>query len=297
LNEDLQSGKETRLAAEKKRAENELPLEFPGWDKVGAERRQAEPKIWLIVKDLAGNVVRRVEGPRKKGFHRVAWDLRYPTPNAVKLIADPPPMWGGPPQGLMVAPGIYTVTLSKVVDGVATQLAEPQSFEVVPLRSKAPVAEDPQRVAAFWREYERAVRDHTAIQLALAQALVKIDRMKEVILNSTADTGGLDQTLAAVRGELLDLDQILNGDRSKQEPGEKFKPIINDRLSSVARGIDRSTYGPTATHRRMLEIATSEIDVIKVDLAVTLTKLAELSQKLMDAGAPWIEGQLLPSDQ
>jgi photosystem II stability/assembly factor-like uncharacterized protein len=297
LNEDLQTGKETRLAAEKKRAENELPLEFPGWDKVGAERRQAEPKIWLIVKDLAGNVVRRVEGPRKKGFHRVAWDLRYPTPNAVKLIADPPPMWGGPPQGLMVAPGIYTVTLSKVVDGVATQLAEPQSFEVVPLRSKAPVAEDPKRVAAFWREYEQAVRDHTAIQLALAQALVKIDRMKEVILNSTADTGELDQTLAAVRGELLDLDQILNGDRSKQEPGEKFKPIITHRLSSVARGIDRSTYGPTATHRRMLEIATSEIDVIKVDLAGTLTKLTELSQKLMDAGAPWIEGQLLPSDQ
>lgn len=297
LNEDLPTSKESRQAAEKQRVEDKLPLEFPGWEKLEAERRQAEPKIWLVVKDAEGNVVRRIEGPRKKGFHRVAWDLRYPTPDAVKLIADPPPMWGGPPRGLMAAPGTYTVTLAKVVDGVTTLLAEPRSFEVVPLHGVTPDQANPSAVAAFWREYEQAVRDHTAIQVALAQALVKIDRMNEVILNSAADLGELDQTLSIVRHELHDLDKNLNGDRNKQQPGEKFQPIINDRLFSVARGVDRSTAGPTATHRRMLEIATTEIEVVNANLDATMNKLTDLAQKLMDAGAPSLEGQPIRSNR
>jgi hypothetical protein len=206
-------------------------------------------------------------------------------------------MWGGPPRGLLAAPGTYTVTLAKVVDGVTTPLAEPRSFEVVPLHSATPEKADPSAVAAFWREYEQAVRDHTAIQVALAQALVKVDRMNEVILNSAADLGELDQMLAAVRRDLHALDHRLNGDRSKQQPGEKFQPIINDRLSSVARGVDRSTSGPTTTHRRMLEIATTEIEALKADLAVTMTQMTDLSQKLLNAGAPWLEGQPLPSQQ
>jgi photosystem II stability/assembly factor-like uncharacterized protein len=297
LADDLSSKQEQRVTLEKERAERDLPAEFPGWEAVETERRQADPKIWLTVRDDQGNVVRRIEGPRTKGFHRVAWDLRYPVPNAVKLVPDPPPLWGGPPRGQMVAPGRYRVTLSRVIDGVATEVSGPQEFQVVPLRGGALTAADPAAVAEFWRAYEEAVRVHTALQVSLAQCLLKMERINEVILNSTAAVGDLDETLAAVRSELQDLDQRLNGNRSKQQPGEKFRPIIQDRLFSVARGVDRSTYGPTATHRRMLEIANRQIDVIRSDLTDTQATLTELVQQLIDAGAPWIEGEPLPSDR
>jgi hypothetical protein len=42
----------------------------------------------------------------------------------------------GGPQASLVKPGQYKVTLTKVVNGVSTPLAEPQSFEVVPLPGK-----------------------------------------------------------------------------------------------------------------------------------------------------------------
>jgi hypothetical protein len=42
----------------------------------------------------------------------------------------------GGPQASLVKPGQYKVTLTKVVNGVATPLAEPQSFEVLPLPGK-----------------------------------------------------------------------------------------------------------------------------------------------------------------
>jgi len=101
LREDLSTEKKSRQEREKTAIENKDAVEFPGWQAIEDERREPEPKVWLIVKNADGEIVRRVEGPIEKGFHRVAWDLRYPRPDALELADPPPPTWGGPPQGLM----------------------------------------------------------------------------------------------------------------------------------------------------------------------------------------------------
>ena len=88
---------------------------------------------------------------------------------------------------------------------------------------------------------------------------------------------------------MLSLDQKLNGNRSKQQVGEKTKPKIGDRLFAVDRGISHSTYGPTATNRRSLEIIHDELSTIKFSLTENLAKMDELSKALKAAGAPWVE--------
>ncbi len=294
LNEDIKSKKEQRSEKEKSLVEENKAIPFPGWDELDVERREASPQVWLTVKDVLGNVVRRLEAPTKKGFHRVAWDLRYPTPNAIELVQSPPPPFGGPPQGLLCAPGGYTVSLSIQVDGQVTRLSEPRAFDVVPLRKGALEGASPSDVASFWRAYESAVRTHSAMQIALARSLVKIERMQKVIDNSKADVGDIDTRFQQIRGELMSLDNRLNGNRTKQQPGEKFKPIINDRLFAVSRGVDRSTYGPTATHRSMLEIANDEIATIHAELQASQANLSKLVKDLIKTGAPWIEGEALP---
>jgi hypothetical protein len=50
-------------------------------------------------------VVRRVTGPVKAGFHRVAWDLRYPPARATELKPEEPDRFHEPPLGPMGAPG------------------------------------------------------------------------------------------------------------------------------------------------------------------------------------------------
>jgi hypothetical protein len=97
-----------------------------------------------------------------------------------------------------------------------------------------------------------------------------------------------------LRRVALDLDDRLNGSRARQEPGEKFRPIINDRLFAVARGVDRSTYGPTPSHRRNLQIAQGELQEIHQLLSKAEADLTKLVQDLIAAGAPWIEGEPLP---
>jgi hypothetical protein len=60
----------------------------------------------LTVTDEAGGVVRRITGPVSGGFHRVAWDLRYPAANPTSLAkaGDLAP-WDRAPSGPLAAPG------------------------------------------------------------------------------------------------------------------------------------------------------------------------------------------------
>ena len=112
---------------EKKLIEKNQNVPFPGWDSVESERRQEEPNILLVVKDQQGNVVRRVEGPVKKGFHRVSWDLRYPASDAIELKEVKK---DDEPKGVLASPGEYKVTLSKQIDGKNIELSVSMPFSL-----------------------------------------------------------------------------------------------------------------------------------------------------------------------
>ncbi len=221
--------------------------------------------------------------------------MKYPAPYAIDLEKPKGGMsWGGPPSGLMVAPGTFSVSLSKEVNGVITSLSESQEFEVVPLRKGALEGASPKDVAAFWRQYENGVRASSALNLALKNAKTKVAGMKKAIAQSTTETGALDTRLTTIRKNLLELDVQLNGSPSKRQPGEKTKPTIGERLFAVSRGIDHSTYGPTASHKRSLEIATTEMKSIQKGLEKNLQELSALAKELLEKGAPWMEGEVLP---
>ncbi|MBK7407772.1 MAG: glycosyl hydrolase [Saprospirales bacterium] len=289
LKEEIKTKKATRQEKEKALAKEQKSASFPGWDTVEAERREEAPKIWLTVKDRDGNVVRRVEGPVKSGFHRIAWDLRYPSPEAIPLEKKPTDPEEHEPTGLMAAPGQYTVSLSKEVDGVVTELSKPQSFEVVPMRKGSLDGPTPAEAAQFWRAYEEAVGAHSVIQLTMGNALKKVEAMKTALARTAAPPGQLDTRLHTLRMELMDLDEQLNGNHSKQQPGEKTSPTIGYRLFEVSRVVSQSTFGPTATSRRMLEIAHAELSDFRVKLEAATAKMTGLEKEMKAAGAPWVE--------
>ena len=289
LRDGLEPRADLRQQLEKRRREAGDPTGFPGWEAVEAERRSAEPKIWLIVANEAGAVVRRVPGPTGRGFHRVAWDLRYPTPNAVERTPPPPPPWGLPPRGLLAPPGTYTVTLAQEIDGEVTLLSEPRPFDVMPLRRGALDGASPGDVATFWRRHETAVRDHSALVLGLKDLLARSERMREVIAHSRSSLGAFESRLHGLRADVQQLDVELNGDRSRQAVGEKHAPTIELRLTSVRYGIGNSTYGPTATHRRSLELAERQLAALQPRIDAAREAMATLADDLVAAGGPRIQ--------
>ena len=293
LEDELKSRKVLRQEEEKAIEERAEAVTFPGWDALEEERIEAEPRIWLIVSDREGKAIRRISAPADAGFHRVAWDLRYPRPNAVELIEPPAPEWGAPPRGLMVAPGEYRVSLARQVGGETQLLSGPVPFEVLPLRQGALEGANPEEVARFWRRYEAAVRDHSAMSVSLSRLTTKVERMAVVIENSHSDVLELDPRFYQLRRNILALDSRFGGHRSKQEPGEKAPPTVGERLESVARGVSQSTYGPTATHLASMEIAEAEMEEMRQEMVAYQDQLSELARELIEAGAPWIEGEPL----
>ncbi len=291
LKDGLKTLEEQRKEAEKPLIEATRDVEFPGWERVGQEAIQQKPSVFVVVKDAEGNVVRRVEGPVKKGFHRIAWDLRYPAPEAIGLSSS---YNGEGPQGMMVAPGTFTATLYKRVDGVTTQLDEPITFEVERLYEGALDGAPESEVAAFWRSYEDAVRQASALNINLNNAVKRVEAMQKALSRATADAGDLDQQLHALRSTIYDINADMNGNPAKLEVGEKTKTTVGQRLFAVERGVSRSLYGPTETSKRSLELANKDIASIKTRLESAMDQLDDMGQALLDAGAPYVEGGDMP---
>jgi hypothetical protein len=290
LRDGLNTKEDIRQAGEKETLEADEDVPFPGWDAVADEMAESDPRIWIIVRDSDGNTVRRVSGPTKQGINRVAWDLRYPAPEALRLRS---PSSSGS-SGLLAAPGNYSATLAKEVGGEITTLNPPVHFEVVPLREGALQGSSPAEAAAFWRSYENSVRTSSAVSLALGTEITRIEAMKTALSRTTTAPGDLDERLNHLRTKLQRMEERLYGNRAKRQVGEKGSPTVGSRLSLVELGVYHSTYGPTTTLRMTLEIANAQLEQIKSDLEEAQAEAAALGEDLVQAGAPWVEGNPLP---
>ncbi|WP_439100367.1 VPS10 domain-containing protein [Congregibacter sp.] len=287
LNEGLSTLSEARQAAEEPMEADGKNIPFPGWDALGKEAMQAEPAVLVVVRDAQGNVVRRIEGPKDKGFHRIAWDLRYPAPEVITLNAkndDEPPM------GLMAAPGSYTATLYKRVDGQVSQLDDPIEFDVERLYEGALPGASDEDVAAFWRAWEDATREASRLDLELANAIDRVDAMGKALALSRADTGGLDTRVHQLRETLHTLNAEINGNPAKLEVGEKTRTTIAQRLFAVERTVYRSLYGPTETSQQQLALANKAMASLRKELESAESSIEELGEALVEAGAPYVEG-------
>jgi photosystem II stability/assembly factor-like uncharacterized protein len=294
LGDDLQSREEKRQAEEKPLIENGTDTPFPGWDAVEAERRELKPAILIVVKDGDGNVVRRVDGETSKGIHRIAWDLRYPQNEALPSEEN----YFGSPRGYLAAPGQYTATLVKRIDGQTTAIADPIEFDVVQMRFGALQGSTADETVAYWQEVAALQRSVNGAVVTITNTLERFDLLEQSLALSVADPDTMDAELDALKQELYEIEAILKGNQSKAAIGELEPHTIMIRLQVAGFGSAYSTYGPTATQRRSFEIATEEYADIRDRLNVLVTTaLPDFERRLQAAGAPWTPGSPLPDTQ
>ena len=286
---------------QEQRREREKPLEqagedtpYPGWDTLQAEALEDEPAIVLTVKDADGNVVRHVEGPVTTGFHRLAWDLRYP-------MLDP---WVPEdqrqesyrnPAGVLVEPGRYTVHLARRIDGSLENLDQMQTFEVKSIRQPTlPGSAQNDRVAFSRRvdELSRAVKGSVA---AIDEVVIAVDAIKEATLQSTANAS-LYEEANSISQRAQRLRDRLAADEAREFMGDTTGPVpISSRLMAAGFGARSTAYGPTATQLRSLEIADEEFAEVGRALDRLIdTELRALKNKLDAAGVPWTPGRGVP---
>ncbi len=285
LKEGLKTSEENRKETEKKNKNKDIA--FPGWDKVEAERTESKPQIVLTITNSSGKTIRRIDGPVTSGFHRVSWDLRYPAVNAIRLKKQEHS--DNSPQGFMAVPGKYTATLSKIVDGKATQLSQPVTFTAKRMYDGALKGATPEKTAEFWRTFEDAISKTSALEIKINTIEKRIQAMKKALRLAKIAPGDLDARLVGLKKRSDNLSIEFRGNQSKQQVGEKTKPTIGDRMFSIYRGVDRSTYGPTSTHQETMQIINNQVKTITSRYTELKNETDSFAKALKQAGAPFVE--------
>ncbi len=293
LKEDLKTRKKIRQEQEKKLEKEGGTLVYPSWEALREEDREVEPSILLTVKDEEGNVVRRVTAPAKAGFHRVAWDLRFPPSNPTRLQAAEQNVFGGNPQGPMAAPGQYTIELAKQVDGVVTPLGQPQTFEAVPLGMSTLPVQDQAAQLDFQRKTARLQRAVLGANQALDEAQNRLKLIQRAILDTPQADLKLAQQARALDLRLQDIEVKLTGDPVLASRNEPTPPAILDRVQNIVFGHWTTSASATRTFQDDYAAAAAEFAPVLADLRQAIgVDLKALEDQLETLGAPWTPGRL-----
>lgn len=294
LKEKIATRKERRKEAEDLAAKQNIVPPYPTVEELRAEDEEKEPTVVLIVKDDSGATVRRITGPREKGIHRVAWDLRYPTTNPTSLheAKDRPPWWR-PPAGPLALPGTYTMTLCQQVDDKATPLAEPVEFEVIPLELATFAAQDRTEVLAFQNKVARLLRAVQGAQRAADEAKNRTEHLRKALADTPAADPALLARIESLRLKLNRVVTKLSGDRTLSKREEPSPLSISQRVREVMSNQLHTTSPPTETQRTAyLQAGGAFAEVLAELRTLMLEDLVALEQELEAAGAPWTPGRI-----
>ncbi len=148
---------------------------------------------------------------------------------------------------------------------------------------------------AFAAELDNLSRQVTGANAAVTALLQETAAIKETLLRSGAPDALRDQA-RTIELQLLDIQQTINGNEARDLYGDEGPVSINRRLDVAMMGTFRSTYGPTPTHQRAIEIAEQTFTGVKTRLReISQTGLPALRQELNKAGVPWTPGRVVPA--
>jgi hypothetical protein len=291
LKDALKPAAEARREEEKKLLKDGKPGTFPGWDVLRKEEQEQKPEIVLTVTDESGQVVRRVTGPTGKGLHRVAWDLRYPAVDPTQLESAARESWEYAPQGPLVVPGTFTVSLAKKVEGVLTPLGSPRTFVVESLNLATLPEKDKAALPAYQQKAGELQRAMMGTAAAAEEALKSLSYMRKALVDTPrADPKLMEQARTIETGIRAAMRELV-GDTTVARRSEARLPSLMERLSTQT-----GSTGPiTKTVRRDYEIAADAFGGVLERLRALIDRdLRGLGAGMEAAGAPWTPGRGMP---
>jgi hypothetical protein len=294
LKDELKSKRKTRLDEEKKKAEKNEDVSYPTWEQLQEEDREEDPAIMLIVTDEDGNVVKRVSGPTKAGFQRVAWDLRHPAFDPTQLQAPPDRApWEKDPQGPFAPPGTYHVQLAKRINGQLEMVGQPQTFTTETLGIYTLPEPDRRELIAFQQKTGRLLRAVLGSGQALSDAQKRVSFLKKALDDTPAADPKLHEEARAIEQKLTDISIVLNGDTVKRKRNEATLPSLTERVQQIVNGNWSTTSAPTKTNQQQYDFVASEFRDLLAQLRQAVeTDLKALETKADQAGAPWTPGRV-----
>ena len=252
--------------------------------------------VTLGIYDAAGNRVRELTANKKRGMHRVTWDLRNAPPYAVRRPANQvgePQFRQREPSGPFVLPGRYTARLT-IKEGSG-----------MPIVREVPIGVSSDPLVQLSDADYRALYDmrvSTGRLQATVQAAVRTteqlkDEMTDVkaALKSSTAPDSLTKQSDAVDREISDILKKLRGDPEAEPVSDDKRvedPSIQERVNNVAEEIGNVTSQPTELQRATLALASSDLqrEVGRINNLLQ-RRIPTLNAGLDAAKIPWTIGR------
>ena len=293
LKDEIKTAKARRADREKALVKKGEDVLFPSWEDLRAEDREEAPAAILTVSDVDGRVVRRITGPVKGSFNRVAWDLRWAAPNppsARPAAADDDDNQG--PRGPTAAPGSYSVSLAIRSAGTVRQIGT-QKFTAEPPATLDGATARSVAARDFRLQTSRLQRAVLGATALTNEVTARIESLRQAIDATALPTDSLPRDVRLLAARLRDLRMALTGDDTRSRRAEPTPPTINSRIIQVIQYHWSGTGEPTKTQVTNIEIATSEFVPVRNALEQLVERdLRSLEQRAEKAGAPWTSGRV-----
>jgi hypothetical protein len=195
---------------------------------------------------------------------------------------------GGAP---FVLPGKYTVSLSKRVDGVFTDLPGSQTVEVA---SATPYSQEERiSMAGFQDKLSKLQKALTATQEAATEAGTRLDSIKRAIDATPSLTSKFHEQALGLQRDLAAINLALSGDRVWRSHNEGVPASISDRIQAAAGPLRGTTSHPTKTATEQYQIGSDELalQIPKLRKLIEID-IRNLEKQLDAAGAPPTPGRL-----
>lgn len=293
LKDEIKTRKAFRQEKEKAIVKANQELSIPTWEELQAEDREEAPAIVLTVTDEAGNVVRRITGPVTAGYHRVAWDLRYPAPDPAQLVIPPDDNPFDPViQGPLALPGTYKVSMAKRINGKLIPVGSAQAFQTTPLGTASLPVTDRKAVMDFAAKTSRLQRAMKGAVESVKQIKNNLELMKKALDDTPkADPVWHDETRSLL-ARVGDIEANLIGDATKRRRNESTPPSLSERVQTIVSGHWTTTSAPTGTMQQGYDLASSDFEKLLQELRAVDEELKALQNKAEMAGAPWTPGRI-----
>lgn len=285
LKEDIKTLKQKRQEIEKELIKNNKPVPYPSHNALRAEDDEKDPYLLFTIKDVDGNVVRRLTAKAKSGINRITWDLRSPS-------LDPENLKDDDDSGNLTLPGKYSVSMAKVVNGEVTELPGSQTFNTVLLNSKYLKEDELKKLNAFNTKYGELYRSVQGTAKYLNEVGNRIKHLKSVIKNTPNVPAELLNKINSIENEFTNMNRKFVGDKTLSSRNINQGLSIKDRTESVLYDLLRTTSAPSQVHVDNYNIASEELTAFLAQLKkVVDVDIVSLEGALEQAGAPWTPGR------
>ncbi len=293
VKEDHKSLKDLRNEKEKELQEAGKEVALPDYEQRRKEATEEDPFLLFVISDDEGRAIRSIKKPIKAGVQRLLWDFRTSPVGPVSLDSGGEYVpWEQKEVGYMVPPGDYTVTMHKFHAGSLQQIGTQQGLTCNPLNIASIPAEDLGALNAFNTKVADLSRAISGADAHLDLLNARLPYLEQAILAMARVEEGWLNAVSAIRADLREVDEMLNGDSLLVMDEGQPRMSLKGKTDLIISSLWVTTSGSTGTFERAYDDAYDGFADVLAALKSADTRVKSLEDELANAGAPYTPGRI-----